>query len=141
MGLFIKHISIKWQFILLGKKLTIKGVVSRAQVRTHICESNLGMALCRKLPNTDYEIGTLGNTKLFELYAAKASSMLYKFCLGKKLSRNIIVEFVLNRINPLKLKPQLNGLLNTLKRLNKWENEAIELCLMNTIGAHKRKYY
>jgi len=67
------------------EKVDYKGVVSRAQVRTHICESNLGMALCRKLPNTDYEIGTLGNTKLFEYMLQRRPVCCTNFVLWQEI--------------------------------------------------------
>jgi glycosyltransferase involved in cell wall biosynthesis len=67
------------------KKVNYKGIVSRAQVRTNICESNLGMALCRKLPNTDYDIGTLGNTKLFEYMLQKRPVCCTNFILWEEI--------------------------------------------------------
>lgn len=67
------------------KKVNYQGIVSRAQVRTSINESNLGMALCRKLPNTDYDIGTLGNTKLFEYMLQKRPVCCTNFILWEEI--------------------------------------------------------
>jgi len=67
------------------EKVNYLGVVSRERVIEIINNSDLGIALCRKLPNTDYNVGTLGNTKLFEYMLQKKPVCCTNFDLWQEI--------------------------------------------------------
>lgn len=67
------------------EKVNYLGIISRDAVIDVIDSSSLGMALARKLPNTFWNEGTLGNTKLFEYMLHKCPVCCTNFDLWKEI--------------------------------------------------------
>ena len=66
-------------------KVNYLGVVTRDDVIEIINSNNVGIALARKMPNTFWDEGTLGNTKLFEYMLHKCPVCCTNFTLWQEI--------------------------------------------------------
>lgn len=63
----------------VNKKITILGKISFNEVKNLYSKSDVGMALCSYRPNTNYKVGSLSNTKIFEYMMYELPSIFTNF--------------------------------------------------------------
>ena len=78
-------------------KMEFLGKINHCEVKELYAKSTIGMALCSYRPNTEYKMGSLGNTKIFEYMMSELPVIFTDF----EVFKNILTEGVYGiAVNP-----------------------------------------